>query len=98
MRQILKNIRHIRLLPVLVALAVLALGCTCAPYPNIERDWGRASTNNLAAQVVNPQAGLNPAPAAGLSPTPATSLKGKYDKSFKAEDAKPMLQLTTGGI
>ena len=98
MRQTLKKIKHIRLLPALVALAVLAAGCTCAPYPNLDRDYGRAATSNLATQTVNPQAALNPAPAAGLSPNPAVNLKGKYDKSFKAEEAKPMLQLTTGGI
>jgi hypothetical protein len=80
----------------LLSAAVLAAGCTAPAFPNLERDYGRAVSSNLAASVVNPQAGLNQAPAAGLGPTAATNLKGKYDKTFKAEEAKKMLQLTTG--
>jgi hypothetical protein len=81
---------------VLAAAALLAAGCTAPAFPNLERDYGRSVSSNLAAQVVNPQAGLNTAPAAGLGPNAATNLKGKYDKTFKAEEAKKMLQLTTG--
>ncbi len=83
-------------LALLLVLAAALGGCTCPTH--LEQDYGRSVSSNLAAQVVNPQAGLDNAPAAGLAPEPGTNLKGKYNKTFKAEEAKPMLQLTTGGI
>jgi hypothetical protein len=77
-----------------VALAVLAAGC-CQPQ-TLERDYGRSVTNNLVGQYVNPQAGLANTPTPGLDPSASANLLGKYDKSFKAEEGRPMLQLTTG--
>ena len=52
-------------------------------------------TNNLAQQVVNPQAGLETAPAAGLTPAAGTTLYGKYEKTFKAEEKGAAVQLIT---
>jgi hypothetical protein len=77
----------------LFLMAGLAWGC-CAPSA-LERDYGRSVTNNLAQQVVNPQAGLETAPAAGLVPRAGTNLYGKYEKGFAVEEPKAALQLIT---
>jgi len=41
--------------------------------------------NNVAQQVVNPQAGFNPKPAVGLPPQAAANEMDRYDESFKKE-------------
>ena len=46
--------------------------------------------NNIAQQVVNPQAGFNPEPAVGLPPQAAANEMERYDKSFKAEEKKAL--------
>lgn len=78
-----------------IVLAVWVAGC-CQPQ-TLERDYGRSVTNNLVGQLVNPRAGQANTPTAGLDPSASANLLGKYDKSFKAEEGRPMLQLTTGG-
>lgn len=79
------------------AAAVAALtGCACQPQ-TLEQNYGRAVANNLVGQYVNPQAGLANTPTPGLDPAASSNLLGKYEKSFKAEEGRPMLQLTTGG-
>jgi hypothetical protein len=73
--------------------AGLVWGC-CGPS-TLAQDYGRSVTNNLAQQVVNPEAGLETAPAAGLTPTASTNLYGKYEKGFKVEEAAAAVQLIT---
>jgi hypothetical protein len=64
----------------------------------LEQDYGRSVTNNLAQQVVNPRAGLNPTPAVGLDPKAGVNLQEKYDKSFKKEEQAALpVTITTGG-
>lgn len=70
------------------------LGGCCGPS-TVAQDYGRSVTNNLAQQVVNPEAGLETAPAAGLTPDAGTNLYGKYEKTFKAEEGKAAVQLIT---
>jgi hypothetical protein len=77
----------------MLCLGMGLAGC-CGPS-TIQADYGRSVTNNLAQQVVNPQAGLETAPAAGLTPTAGTSLYGKYEKTFKAEEKGAAVQLMT---
>jgi hypothetical protein len=48
-------------------------------------DYGNSVRNNVAQQVVNPQAGFNPKPALGLSPQAAANEMDRYDESFKKE-------------
>jgi len=73
------------------ALMRLALGVTllglagCYPPSALELDYGNSVRNNIAQQVVNPQAGFNPKPAVGLSPQATTGEMDKYDKSFTPE-------------
>lgn len=75
-----------------VALLWLA-GC----YPSaLEQDWGNSVHNNIAQQVLNPQAGLNPTPAVGLPPQAAVNEMDSYNKSFKSESQKSS-QLQYGG-
>ena len=77
---------------------ILCLGLAGCCSSAIQADYGRSVTNNLAQQVVNPQAGLETAPAAGLTPSASTNLYGKYEKGFKAEEGKGLGQfITTGG-
>jgi len=73
------------------ALMRLALGVTllglagCYPPSALEMDYGNSVRNNIAQQVVNPQAGFNPKPAVGLSPQAAIGEMDKYDKTFTPE-------------
>jgi hypothetical protein len=54
-------------------------------------DYGNSVRNNVAQQVVNPQAGFNPKPAVGLSPQAAANEMERYNKSF-TEEPKQMGQ------
>lgn len=76
-------------------LGVGLLGC-CGKY--LERDYGRSVTHNIAAQLVNPQAGQEVYVSRGQTPEAAVNAYDKYNKSFKAEEKKGLMQmLTTGG-
>jgi hypothetical protein len=74
-----------------LALALALLGLAgCYPPSALEMDYGNAVRNNVAQQVVNPQAGFNPKPGLGLSPQAAANAQEQYDKSFKAEEKKSL--------
>ena len=74
-----------------LALGLALLGLAgCYPPSALEMDYGNSVRNNIAQQVVNPQAGFNPKPAVGLSPQAAAGAQEKYDKSFKAEEKKAL--------
>ena len=71
-----------------LALGVALLGLAgCYPPSALEMDYGNSVRNNIAQQVVNPQAGFNPKPAVGLPPQATAGEMEKYDKSFKPESA-----------
>ncbi len=72
-----------------LGVALLALA-GCYPPSAIEMDYGNSVRNNMAQQVVYPQAGFNPKPAVGLPPTAAANEQEKYDKSFKGEERKAL--------
>jgi hypothetical protein len=74
-----------------LALGVALLGLVgCYPPSALEMDYGNSVRNNVAQQVVNPQAGFNPKPAVGLPPQAAANTMEKYDKSFKTEEKKSL--------
>jgi hypothetical protein len=74
-----------------LALGVALLGLAgCFPPSALEMDYGNSVRNNIAQQVVNPQAGFNPKPAVGLAPQAGVNVQEKYDKSFKAEEKKQL--------
>jgi len=77
--------------------AVALLGVlSCAGPTTIEQDYGRSVHNNLAQQVVNPRAALDPSPTVGLSPHAAANEMERYNKSFKGEEKKTLeMKLTT---
>jgi hypothetical protein len=62
----------------------------CYPPSALELDRGNSVRNNVAQQVVNPQAGFNPKPAVGLPPQATRNEMEKYDKSFKADKKKAL--------
>ncbi|MGQ9688194.1 MAG: hypothetical protein ACUVXF_05320 [Desulfobaccales bacterium] len=68
------------------------LGC-CGKHT--KRNYGRAVTHNLASQLVNPEAGQQVQVSVGQSPEAALNAYEKYNKSFRPEEKKPMLKLTT---
>ena len=67
----------------------------CYPPSAVEQAWGNSVHNNIAQQVVNPQAGLNPTPPAGLTPQAAVNEMESYNKTFAPESQKSS-QLTYG--
>ena len=79
-----------------LALGLALLGLAgCYPPSALEMDYGNSVRNNLAQQVVNPQAGFNPKPAVGLSPQAGANEMERYDKAFKEEPKQMGKQLTT---
>ena len=68
------------------------LGC-CGQHTKL--DYGRSVTHNIAVQLVNPEAGQEVYVTRGQSPEAAVNAYDKYNKSFKAEERKPMVKLTT---
>ena len=70
-----------------LGLALLWLA-GCYPPSALEMDYGNSVHNNIAQQVVNPNAGFRPKPAVGLPPQATANEKERYDKSFKAEEQK----------
>lgn len=58
----------------------------CAGPSALEMDYGRSVRNNLAQQVINPRAGLEPTPAVGLDPKAGEYVLERYDKSFKEKE------------
>jgi hypothetical protein len=81
-----------------LVLGVALLWLTgCYPPSALELDYGNSVHNNIAQQVVNPQAGLNPTPAVGLPPQAAVNEMESYEKSFKATPQKSFQGMQTGG-
>jgi hypothetical protein len=67
-----------------LGVALLGLAGCCAPSA-LEMDYGNSVRNNVAQQVINPQAGFNPKPAVGLTPQAAANEMERYNKTFKEE-------------
>lgn len=60
------------------------------PPSAVNQDYGNSVRNDVAQTVLNPKAGLDPSPAAGLAPVAGANTMGNYEKSFKAEEKKPL--------
>jgi hypothetical protein len=74
-----------------LALGLAMLGLAgCYPPSALEMDYGNSVHNNIAQQVINPQAGFSPKPAVGLPPQAAVNEQQKYDKTFKGEEKKAL--------
>jgi hypothetical protein len=69
------------------------LGC-CGHHT--QRDYGRSVTHNLAAQLVNPEAGQKAEVSRGQTPEAAVNAYDKYNKSFKPETKGGLLPSLTG--
>ncbi|MFZ5449659.1 MAG: hypothetical protein ACOZFS_13585 [Thermodesulfobacteriota bacterium] len=81
-----KKDKRPRKLRISLALGVALLWLAgCYPPSALDLDYGNSVHGNIAQQVLNPQAGLNPTPAVGLSPTAAANEMDRYNKSFEAE-------------
>jgi hypothetical protein len=76
--------------PLVLALVTLY---GCAPT-TLEQDYGRSVQNNVAQQVLHPEAGKDLTVTVGQSPKAAASAMDKYDKSFRAEEKKEFKSLT----
>ena len=63
---------------------------------NTKRDYGHSVTHNLATQLVDPTAGQEVYVSRGQTPDAAVNAYDKYNKSFKPEEKKTALKLTTG--
>jgi hypothetical protein len=84
-----KDIRQAGRKSLALGVALLWLA-GCYPPSALELDRGNSVRNNVAQQVVNPQAGFNPKPAVGLPPQATRNEMEKYDKSFKTEEKKAL--------
>jgi hypothetical protein len=77
-----------------LALGIVLLwlaGCTYPPSA-LDRNWGRSVENNVAQQVVNPDAGLNPRPPVGLPPEAGANEMKSYNKSFATKKTQQTIQ------
>jgi hypothetical protein len=79
----------------LVLLAWLGLSLTGCCGTALEEDYGRSVANNLTALVVNPEAGQKVEVGVGQTPDASANAYDKYNKSFKPEEKKTFLKLTT---
>lgn len=68
------------------------MGC-CGRHTQL--DYGRSVSNNIAAQLVNPDAGRVAQVSTGQTPEAAAHAFTKYNKSFTPEEKKPLLKITT---
>jgi len=68
------------------------LGC-CGKHT--KRDYGNSVTYNRAVQIVNPRAGQTSVVSRGQTPEAAVNAYEKYNKSFKPDEKKPTIKLTT---
>ena len=81
-----------------LTLGLALLGLTgCYPPSALEMDYGNSIRNNIAQQVVNPQAGFNPKPAVGLPPRAAEGEMRRYDASFAPAEKTKKEDLTIKG-
>jgi hypothetical protein len=71
------------------------LGC-CGKHT--QRDYGRSVTHNMAAQLVNPEAGQEVYVSRGQTPEAAVNAYEKYNKSFKPEAEGALLPALTGAL
>ena len=69
-----------------MTLALLWLA-GCVSPDILQKDYGNSVQNNIAQQVLNPQAGLTDTPTVGLVPQAGTNEMDTYNKSFGAEKA-----------
>lgn len=91
--QSLSGIRFIASLALGCGLWLVLQGC-CGQHTRLDR--GRSVANNIAAQIVNPEAGRVTQVTVGQSPEAAAQAYAKYNKSFSPEEKKqPLLKLTT---
>jgi hypothetical protein len=70
------------------SLLVIIAGCSSPGNPFqeetlVDKNWGRSYETAKYNQIINPDAGKNPAPVEGLSGNPADYSIEKYEKSFK---------------
>jgi len=77
----------------LMAWLLFSLGGCCGKHT--QQDYGRSVANNLAAQLVNPEAGRVVQASVGQAPEAAVNAYEKYNKSFKPEEKKTFQKLTT---
>ena len=77
-------------------LALLWLAGCYGPSA-LDRNWGMSVHNNVAQQVVNPQAALNPEPAVGLPPQAAVNEMEGYNKGFSTKEPQGVFQGMQGG-
>ncbi len=68
------------------------VGC-CGQWT--KQDYGHSVTHNIAAQLVDPTAGQEVYVSRGQTPDAAANAYEKYNKTFKAEEKKQALKLTT---
>ncbi|MGA7578358.1 MAG: hypothetical protein ACLQUW_14775 [Desulfobaccales bacterium] len=71
-----------------MTLALLWLA-GCVSPDILQKDYGNSVQNNIAQQVLNPQAGLTDTPTVGLVPQAGTNEMDTYNKSFGAAKAAP---------
>ncbi len=92
-----KTVRHwsARLCLLAMVLPLLLAALACSAPTTLQQDYGRSVSNNIAQQVVHPEAGRDLTPAVGLDPKAAVGALDKYDKSFKAEEKKTEFKMLT---
>ena len=92
--------KTIRLMSLALGLAFLGAGLPgCVQTtPQWDRQFGAATRDNLAAQVLDPKASANRNPAVGIDGRAAKGAHDRYQQSFaQPESAPPALIINAGG-
>ena len=84
-------------LTALVLLGACLQGCA-QTTPLWDKQFGRATRDNLAAQVIDPAAAANRNPAIGIDGRAAKGAHDRYQRSFAQPEAQaPTLVINAGG-
>jgi type IV pilus biogenesis protein CpaD/CtpE len=91
-------VKTIRLMTLMLALAFLGAGMQgCAQTtPQWDRQFGSATRDNLAAQVLDPAAAANRNPAVGIDGRAAKGAHDRYQSSFAQPESAPLALINIG--
>jgi len=83
----------------ILSILLLTFGCSGSPYREtaLDKSWGRSLEATQFAQMIDPDAGKDPAPVEGLDGRASETNVFKYLKSFEKDSNRPLRYESTAG-